>query len=195
MLELLATILLILCGFMVTVGLVSCIMNKSLYESRIIVLNFIKEIFGLMPQEETYPIFLGYEDGVANVRVIEEAFEELKTIFVSFYLANSYYRDGIIVYTFAVGMLQKDIDDVSAKAYIESVVESIIHRFLHRNVQGVGKIANLVAIDYDEAYLKVYVATTKSATDTIARYKEHTRKWQQENEMKQNNTSKKSIEI
>ena len=92
-------------------------------------------------------------------------------------------------------MLQKDIDDVSAKAYIESVVESIIHRFLHRNVQGVGKIANLVAIDYDGTYLKVYVATTKSATEAIARYKEHVRKWQQENEMKQNNTSKKSIEI
>ena len=82
MLELLATILLIICVFMIAVGLVSCITNKSLYESRIIVLNFIKEVFGLMPQEETYPIFLGYEDGVANVRVIEEAFEELKTIFV-----------------------------------------------------------------------------------------------------------------
>ena len=108
---------------------------------------------------------------------------------------NSYYRDGIIVYTFAVGMLQKDIDDVSAKAYIESVVESIIHRFLHRNVQGVGKIANLVAIDYDGTYLKVYVATTKSATEAIARYKEHVRKWQQENEMEQNNISKKPIEI
>ena len=195
MLELIATILLILCGFMVTVGLVSCIMNKSLYESRIIVLNFIKEIFGLIPQEVEYPVFIGYEDGTPNVRIIEEIFEELKTIFVSFYLANSYYKDNILVYVFAVGMLQKDIDDVSAKAYIESVVESIIHRFLHRNVQGVGKIANLVAIDYDEAYLKVYVATTKSATDTIARYKEHTRKWQQENEMKQNNTSKKPIEI
>ena len=195
MLELLATILLIICVFMIAVGLVSCITNKSLYESRIIVLNFIKEVFGLMPQEETYPIFLGYEDGVANVRVIEEAFEELKTIFVSFYLANSYYKDNILVYVFAVGMLQKDIDDVSAKAYIESVVESIIHRFLHRNVQGVGKIANLVAIDYDGTYLKVYVATTKSATEAIARYKEHVRKWQQENEMEQNNISKKPIEI
>ena len=195
MLELLATILLIICVFMIAVGLVSCITNKSLYESRIIVLNFIKEVFGLMPQEETYPIFLGYEDGVANVRVIEEAFEELKTIFVSFYLANSYYRDGIIVYTFNHGMLQKEIDDESAFAYIESIVESIIHRFLHKNTVGIGKILKLTAIDLDATYLKVYVATTKSATDTIARYKEHQRKWQQENEMKQNNTSKKSIEI
>ena len=195
MLELLATILLIICVFMIAVGLVSCITNKSLYESRIIVLNFIKEVFGLMPQEETYPIFLGYEDGVANVRVIEEAFEELKTIFVSFYLANSYYRDGIIVYTFNHGMLQKEIDDESAFAYIESIVESIIHRFLHKNTVGIGKILNLTAIDLDATYLKVYVATTKSATDTIARYKEHQRKWQQENEMEQNNISKKPIEI
>lgn len=195
MLELLATILLILCGFMVTVGLVSCIMNKSLYESRIIVLNFIKEIFGLIPQEVEYSVFIGYEDGTPNVRVIEEAFEELKTVFVSFFLADSYYRDGIIVYTFNHGMLQKEIDDESAFAYIESIVESIIHRFLHKNTVGIGKILNLTAIDLDATYLKVYVATTKSATDTIARYKEHVRKWQQENDMKQNNTSKKSIEI
>lgn len=195
MLELLATILLILCGFMVTVGLVSCIMNKSLYESRIIVLNFIKEIFGLIPQEVEYSVFIGYEDGTPNVRVIEEAFEELKTVFVSFFLADSYYRDGVIVYTFNHGMLQKEIDDESAFAYIESIVESIIHRFLHKNTVGIGKILNLTAIDLDATYLKVYVATTKSATDTIARYKEHVRKWQQENDMKQNNTSKKSIEI
>lgn len=195
MLELLATILLILCGFMVTVGLVSCIMNKSLYESRIIVLNFIKEIFGLIPQEVEYPVFIGYEDGTPNVRVIEEAFEELKTVFVSFFLADSYYRDGIIVYTFNHGMLQKEIDDESAFAYIESIVESIIHRFLHKNTVGVGKILNLTAIDLDGTYLKVYVATNKTATDVIGRYKEHKRKWKQENDMKQNDTSKKSIEI
>ena len=38
-------------------------------------------------------------------------------------------------------------------------------------------------------------AIKEIATEAIARYKEHVRKWQQENEMKQNNTSKKSIEI
>ena len=195
MLELLATILLIICVFMIAVGLVSCILNKSLYDSRVIVLNYIKEVLGLMPQEVEYPVFIGYEDGTPNVRVIEEAFEELKTVFVSFFLADSYYRDGIIVYTFTHGMLQKEIDDVSAFEYIESIVESIIHRFLHRNTIGIGKILNLTAIDLDATYLKVYVATTKSATDTIARYKEHKRKWQQENEMGQNNISKKSIEI
>lgn len=192
MLELLATLLLLLCGFMVVVGLVSCITNKSLYDSRIVVLNYIKEIFGLMPQEEIYPVFLGYEDGTPNVRVIEDLFEELKEIFVSFYLAYTYYKNDIITYVFSVGMLQKDVDDVSAKAYIESIVESIIHRFLHRNMDGVGKISNLIAIDYDGTYLKVYVATTKSATDAVARYKEHIRRWEHEKEIK---TSTKAIEI
>lgn len=195
MLELLATILLIICVFMIAVGLVSCITNKSLYDSRVIVLNYIKEVLGLMPQEVEYPVFIGYEDGTPNVRVIEEAFEELKTVFVSFFLADSYYRDGIIVYTFTHGMLQKEIDDESAFTYIESIVESIIHRFLHKNTVGVGKILNLTAIDLDGTYLKVYVATNKTATDVIGRYKEHKRKWKQENDMKQNDTSKKSIEI
>ncbi len=171
----------------------SYIKKTSVIDARCKVNTILKEIIGLTEQEEQFPVFIGYDEGEPNAAIIEEEFQELEDIFTSVYLASSNYKNNIITYVFSINHIKKDIETDDLKEYIKRVCESIVHRFMHRYCTGVGKILNLVAIELNNNYLYVYVATTISATERVAKYKENVRKCLKKQEV--NTSLNKRIEV
>lgn len=169
--NLLALLLLTLSIFLFAVGIYSYIAKISVAEARDRVVNFIKETFALQPQEPTFQVFIGLDEGVPNALIIEKEFAELEDIFTSYYYANIYSESNVLCYVFTVGLPKKEIEQKELEKYVQGVCESLVHSYLHKYNPYVGKIQNLVVTELNESILRVYIATTPTATELLARKK------------------------
>ena len=195
MLEIFSIILLVCSIYLVSIGLYSYIAKVSIAEARGKIVHYVKEIFGLIPPEQMYDVMIGMDEGVPNAYAIDNEFEKLGEIFSAYYFANYYFRDGVSCYVFTVGPAKKEIDFEYLSIYVQGICDAIVHDFLHKYNPYIGKIQDLVVTEIIDSTLRVYIATTESATNLLVIKKANMRLSDKREVLQNNQVKRGSIEI
>ena len=165
--------------YIITVFSVKQFCKTDTITARNKVVAFIKESLGYSNKviEEIYPVFIGIDEfGNPHSDIIEKEFQKLKQVFAMFYFYNFVQYENNLLYQFKASEPTKELENWELIEYISKLVDALVHEYIHKNNPMITHINFLVAVNYVDDILSIYIAKNNSGTLLNKEFVERLRK-------------------